>query len=113
MIIWDLLSLNCLSRTVVDERVKDYTSDSKDAYDSSTLYIGNFTSDSDSSSDKITYNKTIKMSVNGMKQEDLDNYWIKVWTGGAEGKESAKWYKFSSFNEDDKIKSINVKPVEA
>lgn len=101
------------SRTVVDERVKDYTLDSKNAYDTGTLYIGNFSSDSDSSSGTITYNKTIKLSVNGMEQEDLNNYWIKVWTGGAEGKQSAKWYKFSSFNEENKTMSINVKPVEA
>lgn len=100
------------SRTVVDERVKDYTSDSKEAYDSSNLYIGNFSSDSDSSAGKITYKKTIKMSVNGMKQEDLDNYWIKVWTGGAEGKKVAKWYKFTSFNEANNTMSINVKPVD-
>lgn len=101
------------SRTVVDERAKYYTSDSKEAYDRSTLYIGNFSSDSDSSSGKITYDKTIKMSVNGMKQEDLDNYWIKVWTGGAEGKQSAKWYKFTSFDGENKTMSINVKPVDA
>ena len=101
------------SRTVVDERVKDYTLDSKNAYDTGTLYIGNFSSDSDSSSGTITYNKTIKLSVNGMEQEDLNNYWIKVWTGGAEGKQSAKWYKFSSFNEENKTMSIHVKPVEA
>lgn len=100
-------------RTVVDERVKDYNSDSESAYDTDTLYIGNFTSDADSSEGTITYNKTIKMSVNGMKQEDLDNYWIKVWTGGAEGKQAAKWYKFTSYNEENKTMSINVKPVEA
>ena len=101
------------SRTVVDEREKNYSSDLKDAYDTETLYIGNFSSDSDSSSGTITYDKTIKMSVNGMEQKDLDNYWIKVWTGGAEGKKVAKWYKFSNFNEADKTMSINVKPVEA
>lgn len=99
------------SRTVVDERAKDYSSDSKEAYDRSTLYIGNFSSDSDSSAGKITYDKTIEMSVNGMEQKDLDNYWIKVWTGGAEGKQSAKWYQFSSFNEEEKTMSIQVKPV--
>lgn len=101
------------SRTVVDERVNDYSSDSESAYDTDTLYIGNFTSDADSSEDTITYDKTIKMSVNGMKQEDLDNYWIKVWTGGAEGKQAAKWYKFTSYNEENKTMSINVKPVDA
>lgn len=99
------------SRTVVDERAKDYSSDSKEAYDRSTLYIGNFSSDSNSSAGKITYDKTIEMSVNGMEQKDLDNYWIKVWTGGAEGKQSAKWYQFSSFNEEEKTMSIQVKPV--
>lgn len=101
------------SRTLVDERVKEYTSDSKEAYDRSTLYIGNFSSDSDSSSAAISYDKTIKMSVNGMKQEDLEHYWIKVWTGGAEGKQSAKWYKFTSFDEENKTMSILVKPVDA
>lgn len=101
------------SRTVVDDRSKDYTSDSKEAYDTETLYIGNFSSDTDSSSGTITYDKTIKMSVNGMKQEDLDNYWIKVWTGGDDGKQSAKWYKFTLFNEANNTMSINVKPVDA
>lgn len=101
------------NRTVVDERSKDYTSDLKDAYDADTLYLGNCATDGDNDGDVISYDRNIKLSVNGMAEEDLDNYWIKMWTGDVANSKSARWFKFEAFNETDKTMSVSVKPVDA
>ena len=60
----------------------------------------------------ISYDRTIKMSINAMEKDDLDNYWIKVWAGDGENVRAVKWFKFESFNDTDKTMSINIKPMQ-
>lgn len=101
------------TRSFLDEREKDYSSNTAEAYDMDTLYLGNcYISKSEYRAD-ISYDRTIKFSVNGMSADDLDNYWIKIWTGDRNNQNSAKWFKFEDFIEADKIMTINVKPIDA
>ena len=101
------------TRSFVQEREKDYTSDFKEAYDADTLYLGNCATDTYDDNQVISYDRTIKMSINAMEKDDLDNYWIKVWVGDGENVRAVKWFKFESFNDTDKTMSINIKPIDA
>lgn len=99
------------TRKFTDVRIKDYTSDSNLAYDTDTLYLGNCHTDT-YDDQTISYERTIKFSANGMSAEDIDNYWIKVWTGDSENKRAARWFKFDRFNADNKTLTINVKTID-
>lgn len=99
------------AREFIDEREKDYSSNSTEAYDTGTLYLGNCVTYTYEYGPTISYDRTIRFSANGMSAEDLDRYWIKIWTGSNQN--AAKWFKFEEFNEADQVLTINVKPIYA
>lgn len=101
------------TRTFLDEREKDYSSNTDAAYDMDTLFLGNCFTYEREYNPTISYDRTIKFSANGMSADDLDNYWIKIWTGDRDNQNSVKWFKFEEFIEADKIMTINVKPIDA
>ena len=48
-----------------------------------------------------------------MTNEDLNDYWIKVWTGDSSNENKAKWFKFEEFNNNNNTMTITVKPIDA
>lgn len=100
------------SRTLEDKRKNDYTLNTKDAYDTDTLYLGNCYTDTDDNK-VISYDRTIELAVNEMTNEDLNDYWIKVWTGDSSNENKAKWFKFEEFNNNNNTMTITVKPIDA
>ena len=98
------------TRKIVDKNLVDYTSELKSAYEDNAIYLGKCGTQEIENKGEVKYNRTIKLSVNGMDREDLDRYWIKVWTG--EDESAAKWYKFDKYDETNRVMSINVKPID-
>lgn len=47
-----------------------------------------------------------------MTNEDLNDYWIKVWTGDSSNENKAKWFKFEEFNNNNNTMTITVKPID-
>lgn len=98
-------------RTIEKDYMQDLSTDAdRGAYQNDKIYLGNCKTYVSADMETITYDRTIRFFVDGMKESDKNNYWIKIWSGDNE--DSVKWFPLENFDTEKNVMVFDVKPVD-